>query len=42
MVIDSVIDLIIEKYKVLEDQFDYVLVEGTSFSGRRYSHRIRH
>ena len=31
--IDSVIDLIIEKYKVLEDQFDYVLVEGTSFSG---------
>jgi phosphate acetyltransferase len=30
--IDSVIDLIIEKYKVLEDQFDYVLVEGTSFS----------
>ena len=31
--IDSVIDLIIEKYKVLEDQFDYVLVEGTSYSG---------
>ena len=31
--IDSVIDLIIEKYKVLEDLFDYVLVEGTSFSG---------
>ena len=31
--IDFVIDLIIEKYKVLEDQFDYVLVEGTSFSG---------
>ncbi len=31
--IDSVIDLIIEKYKVLEDKFDYVLVEGTSFSG---------
>ena len=31
--IDSVIDLIIEKYKVLEEQFDYVLVEGTSFSG---------
>ena len=31
--IDSIIDLIIEKYKVLEDQFDYVLVEGTSFSG---------
>lgn len=31
--IDSVIDLIIEKYKKLEDQFDFVLVEGTSFSG---------
>ncbi len=31
--IDSVIDLIIEKYKKQEDQFDFVLVEGTSFSG---------
>ena len=31
--IDSVIDLIIEKYKALEDKFDFVLVEGTSFSG---------
>lgn len=31
--IDSVIDLIIEKYKALEDKFDFILVEGTSFSG---------
>lgn len=29
----EVIDLIIEKYKQLEDQFDFVLVEGTSFTG---------
>ena len=31
--IDSVIEKKKKKYKVLEDQFDYVLVEGTSFSG---------
>ena len=31
--IGEVLDLIIEKYKRLEDQFDFVLVEGTSFSG---------
>ncbi|MBX9808321.1 MAG: phosphate acetyltransferase [Flavobacteriaceae bacterium] len=29
----EVIDLIIEKYKQLEEQFDFVLVEGTSFTG---------
>jgi phosphate acetyltransferase len=29
----EVVDLIIEKYKKIEDQFDFVLVEGTSFSG---------
>jgi len=29
----EVVDLIIEKYKQLEDRFDFVLVEGTSFSG---------
>ncbi|POY38651.1 phosphate acetyltransferase [Flavobacterium alvei] len=29
----EVIDLIIEKYKQLEEQFDFVLVEGTSFIG---------
>jgi phosphate acetyltransferase len=28
-----VIDLIIEKYKRLEERFDFVLVEGTSFTG---------
>jgi len=31
--IGDVIDLIIEKYKVLEEKFDFVLVEGTSFMG---------
>ena len=31
--IGEVIDLIIEKYKQLEEQFDFVLVEGTSFTG---------
>ncbi|MEC5166355.1 phosphate acetyltransferase [Flavobacterium sp. PL11] len=31
--IGDVLDLIIEKYKRLEEQFDFVLVEGTSFSG---------
>ncbi|UFH45977.1 phosphate acetyltransferase [Flavobacterium galactosidilyticum] len=31
--IGEVLDLIIEKYKRLEEQFDFVLVEGTSFSG---------
>ncbi|MDQ5929849.1 MAG: phosphate acetyltransferase [Bacteroidota bacterium] len=29
----DVIDLIIEKYKRLEERFDFILVEGTSFSG---------
>ena len=29
----EVIDLIIEKYKQLEEKFDFVLVEGTSFTG---------
>ncbi|QBN17730.1 phosphate acetyltransferase [Flavobacterium nackdongense] len=29
----EVLDLIIEKYKQLEDKFDFVLVEGTSFMG---------
>lgn len=29
----EVIDLIIEKYKHLEERFDFVLVEGTSFTG---------
>lgn len=29
----EVVDLIIEKYKKLEERFDFVLVEGTSFSG---------
>ncbi len=31
--IGEVIDLIIEKYKQLEDRFDFVLVEGSSFIG---------
>lgn len=31
--IGEVVDLIIEKYKKLEERFDFVLVEGTSFSG---------
>lgn len=30
---DEVLDKIIEKYKVVEDRFDFVLVEGTDFSG---------
>jgi phosphate acetyltransferase len=29
----EVIDLIIEKYKQIEEKFDFVLVEGTSFTG---------
>jgi len=29
----EVLDLIIEKYKQLEDKYDFVLVEGTSFTG---------
>jgi phosphate acetyltransferase len=29
----EVIDLIIDKYKKLEERFDFVLVEGTSFTG---------
>ncbi|MGA9638851.1 phosphate acetyltransferase [Flavobacterium sp.] len=31
--IGEVLDLIIEKFKHLEEQYDFVLVEGTSFSG---------
>ncbi|TPV35798.1 phosphate acetyltransferase [Paucihalobacter ruber] len=30
---DEIIGRIIEKYKALEDRFDFVLVEGTSFEG---------
>ena len=30
---DEIISTIIEKYKVLEDNYDFVLVEGTDFSG---------
>jgi phosphate acetyltransferase len=30
---DEVLDRIIEKYKAIEDRFDFVLVEGTDFSG---------
>lgn len=30
---DEVLDRIIEKYKAVEDRFDFVLVEGTDFSG---------
>src|SRR5690606_18090836 len=30
---DEIIRRIIEKYKTLEDRFDFILVEGTSFSG---------
>ncbi|WKL48425.1 phosphate acetyltransferase [Flavobacterium pectinovorum] len=31
--IGEVLDLIIEKYKKMEERFDFVLVEGTSFTG---------
>ena len=31
--IGEVLDLIIEKYKKLEERFDFVLVEGTGFTG---------
>ena len=30
---DDVIDKIIEKYKALEEKYDFILVEGTDFSG---------
>jgi len=30
---DSIIDKVIEKFKVLEERFDFILVEGTDFSG---------
>ena len=30
---DEIIDTIIEKYKAIEDRFDFILVEGTDFSG---------
>jgi phosphate acetyltransferase len=29
----DILDIIIKKYKVLEDRFDFILVEGTDFSG---------
>ena len=29
----DIIDIIIKKYKALEDRFDFILVEGTDFSG---------
>jgi phosphate acetyltransferase len=29
----EILDIIIKKYKVLEDRFDFILVEGTDFSG---------
>ncbi|MDH3321864.1 MAG: phosphate acetyltransferase [Flavobacteriaceae bacterium] len=29
----EIIDIIIEKFKVLEERFDFILVEGTDFSG---------
>ena len=31
--IDEVLDKIIEKYKAIEEQYDFVLVEGTDFAG---------
>jgi len=31
---DEILTKIIEKYKSIEEQFDFVLVEGTSFSGK--------
>jgi len=31
--IDEVLDTIIEKYKALEEKYDFILVEGTDFSG---------
>ncbi len=31
--VDEVIDTIIEKYKQLEEKYDFILVEGTDFSG---------
>ena len=31
--IDEVLDTIIEKYKALEERYDFILVEGTDFSG---------
>ena len=30
---DEIIDMIIEKYKAIEERFDFILVEGTDFSG---------
>jgi len=30
---DAIIDKIIEKYKALEEKYDFILVEGTDFSG---------
>ncbi len=30
---DEIIDTIIEKYKAIEERFDFILVEGTDFSG---------
>ncbi len=31
--IDEVLDTVIEKYKALEEKYDFILVEGTDFSG---------
>jgi len=31
--LDEVLDKIIEKYKLIEEQYDFILVEGTDFSG---------
>ncbi len=30
---DGIIDMIIQKYKALEEKYDFILVEGTDFSG---------
>ena len=32
----DILDAIIKKYKALEDRFDFILVEGTDFSGKRF------
>src|SRR5690554_3687445 len=37
---DEIISKIIEKFKAVEDRFDFVLVEGTSFSGKGSIHEF--
>jgi hypothetical protein len=37
---DEIINRIIEKYKMLEERFDYLLIEGTSFFWRGLAYRI--